>query len=227
MLQMIIGVSFNWPSLFSVSKWKRAAANQGCWHIKFLHLGLLLVGWSPIISLSFSLLKMGQTAKVTQIPFLGQRPVKTDSKSCPESMKYFNVKPLFLIAVRRPLSNISISCPARFAAQDFPGGSNNPGPPPAAKSRLQIFLDVGHKRASASVNVFLFFSGFRGIFYIFIWISWSSVILWSQAFGGRTFQTSKREKFRQEQRQNILQTCLLSDLCFYCCWLVLANRLRP
>ena len=82
-------------------------------------------------------------------------------------MKYFNVKPLFLIAVPRPLSNISISCPARFAAQDFPGGSNNPGPPPAAKSRLQIFLDVGHKRASASVNVFFSFQVFVG-FFIFL-----------------------------------------------------------
>ena len=36
MHQMIIGVSFNWPSLFSVSKWKRAAALQGCWYMKFL-----------------------------------------------------------------------------------------------------------------------------------------------------------------------------------------------
>ena len=76
-------------------------------------------------------------------------------------MKYFNVKPFFLIAVPRPLSNISTSCPARFAAQDFLDCSNHR----LTKSKLQIFLDVGHKCASASVNVF--FSGFAG-FFIFL-----------------------------------------------------------
>ena len=79
-------------------------------------------------------------------------------------MKYFNVKPLFLIAVPRPLSNISTSCPARFAAQDFLDCSNHPGQPPAAKSRLQIFLDVENKRVSASVNVF--FQVFVGFFIV-------------------------------------------------------------
>ena len=81
MLQMIIDFSFNWPSLFSVSKWQRAAAHKGCLYIICLHLGLLLVADNLLTS--FSLLKIGQTARATLIPFLGQIPVKTGSKICP------------------------------------------------------------------------------------------------------------------------------------------------
>ena len=141
-------------------------------------------------------------------------------------MKYFNVKPLFLIAVPRPLSNINfLSCSTCGSRLSWLLQS----PRPTTSCKIKV-ADFFRRRTQARLSLsecFFFFSGFRGILYFFIWISWSSVILWSQAFGGRTFQTSKREKFRQEQRQNILQTCLLSDLGFYCCWLVLANRLRP
>ena len=90
--------------------------------------------------------------------------------------------------------------------------------PTTGKVKVVDFFSTSDTSAPRPQWMFFSFSGFRGIFYILIWISWSSVILWCQAFGERTFQTSKGEKLRQEQRQNILQTCLLSDLCFYRCF---------
>ena len=65
--QLMVSLVFHLigPPYSQYQNWKELQPTRGAG--TFFHLGLLLVGWSPIVSLSCSVLKIRQTAKATQL----------------------------------------------------------------------------------------------------------------------------------------------------------------
>ena len=65
--QLMVSLVFHLigPPYSQYQNWKELQPTRGAG--TFFHLGLLLVGWSPIVSLSCSVLKIRQTAKAPQL----------------------------------------------------------------------------------------------------------------------------------------------------------------